>query len=40
MRAMILGLLVFGLVVESSAVLAATITYDFIVDGGDSVPLA
>ena len=37
---MILGLLVFGLVVESSAAQAATITYDFIVDGGDTGPLA
>ena len=37
---MILGLVVFGLVVESSAVQAATITYDFIVDGGDIGPLA
>jgi hypothetical protein len=39
-RTRILGLLVFGLVVESSALQAATITYDFFVDGGDSGPLA
>src|SRR5688500_20191625 len=37
---MIPGVLVFALVVESSAVQAATITYDLIVDGGDTGPLA
>ena len=40
MRTRILGLLVLVLLVDSGALQAATITYDFLVDGGDSGPLA